>query len=225
MITTQAIAEKFGVTVGTVHMYLKPSSNVKNQKADAMREYAALNGWYEHMKKCPVCGREFKPGCNKAKYCPECRGRAFKDYQTAYYKKKKESRYWYGGCFHTKAEENNRMIELREQGFSNEEIAKKIGRVRETIRRAIGAQPEEMTKKNHQIGAKIYAQKNAARKQYVIDQSVAEYNKLVEEVRSVEAHLSKIKQDLAAKEQAVQKNARRTVKTPSISFATTEIAG
>ena len=225
MITTQEIAEKFGVTVGTVRVYLKPSSNVKSQRADVIREYAALNGWYEHMKKCPVCGREFKPGSNNAKYCPECRGKAFKDYQAAYYNEKKKSRYWYGGCFHTKAEENNRMIELREQGFSNEEIAKKIGRVRETVRRTIGSQPEEMTRKNRVMGHKIIAQKNAARKQYVIDKSVNEYNQLVEEVRSVEAHLSKIKQDLAAKEQAVHKNARRTVNAPSISFATTEIAG
>ena len=82
-----------------------------------------------------------------------------------------------------------------------------------------------MTKKNHQIGAKIYAQKNAARKQYMIDQSVAEYNKLVEEVRAVEEHLEKLKQDLTVKETIAKKNARRTVKTPSIDLSTTQIAG
>lgn len=225
MITTRAIAEKFGVAANTVRSYLVPSSKAKCTKADAIREYAALNGWYEHMKKCPVCGREFKPGSNVAKYCPDCRKKVFKDYQTEYRKKAKGSDYWHCGCFHTKAEEDNHMIELREQGFSNAEIAKKIGRVPITVRRAIGCQPDEMTIKNIQMAGKIRAQKNAERKQYVIDKSVNEYNRLVEEVRSVEAHLAKIKQDLAEKEQAVQKNARRTEKTPSISFATTEIAG
>lgn len=140
-------------------------------------------------------------------------------------KESKPLHYWYDGCFLTKAEEIKRMEELRAVGYSNDEIAKKVGRSLSTIYNGIGAQPKEITDKNIKMRGKIRSQKNAERKQCVIDKSVNEYNKLVEEVRSVEAHLSKIKQDLAAKEQAVQKNARRTVKTPSISFATTEIAG
>ena len=225
MITTQEVAEKFGLTVKTVRSYLYPARKSRSPKIDMIREYAAMNGWYSHMKKCSMCGNEFTPGSNRAEYCPECRKktRAMTDKRCR--EKKRASGYWHNGCFHTRADEIKRMIDLREQGFSNAEIAKKIGRHPLTIRNAIGLQPEEMTKQNHMIGCKIYAQKNAARKQYAINKPIEDYNNAVEEVRSVAEHLERLKQDLTVKEKIAQENARRTVDAPSIVLSTTQIAG
>lgn len=224
MITTQEIAEKFGLTVGTVRMYLH-NRNRTHPRAAQIRKYASENGWYEHMKKCATCGKEFKPGSNVAKYCPECKAKVYSNGYKRYLEKVNGTYRWFNGCFHTRAEEISRMNELREEGYSNIEIAKKIGRSQSSVLRTIGAQPKEMSEKNRVMARKIDAQKNAARKQYVINKSIEDYNKTVDEVRAVEEHLEKLKQDLTIKEMIAKKNARRTVKTPSIDLSTTQIAG
>ena len=142
-----------------------------------------------------------------------------------YRKKEKPEHFWCNGCFHTKAEEVARMKSLREEGYSNAQIAKKIGRTIATVRRSIGAQSEELTKMNRIMGRKIYAQKNAARKQYVINKPIIEYNKALEEKKTIEEKLEAILKDMPIKEAQARKNARAKVKCPSFSLETTTIAG
>lgn len=140
-------------------------------------------------------------------------------------KKEKPEHFWCNGCFHSKAEEVARMESLREEGFSNAQIAKKIGRTTITVRRSIGQQPEEITRLNKIMGGKIRAQKNAMRKQYVINKPIIEYNQKVEELNKAKAELDALQKDIAVKQKIAEKNARAKVKCPGITFETTPIAG
>lgn len=237
MCTINDIAEEFGVSKNTVKIYLSGTSQANFEKAINIREYAKRMGYEpsNHKKRrfndknCICCGKTFTPANGKQKHCPECGTNARAEYMKVKDKRRREKKraesYWFNGNFHTKAEETKRMEELRKQGFSNAEIAKKIGRGRQTVYDRIGKQPKEMTMQNIAIGKKIQAQKNAARKQYVINQPIIEYNKKVEEMNKVKAELDALQKDISVKQKIAETNARKTVKAPSIVLTTTQIAG
>ena len=236
MCTINDIAEEFGVSKSTVKVYLSDKSKTNFQKAINIREYAKRMGYEpsNHKKRkfnnknCICCGKTFTPTNVKQKLCPECGNNARAEYMKAKdkrrWEKKKAESYWFNGNFHTKAEETKRMEELRKQGFSNAEIAKKIGRVYQTVYKRIGKQPEEMSKQNVALGQIIRAQKNAMRKQYVINKPIIEYNQKVEELNKVKAELDALQKDIAIKQKIAEKNARAKVKCPGITFETTPIA-
>lgn len=60
----------------------------------------------------------------------------------------KKEKFWFGGNFHTKAEEIAHMNFLRDEGFTNAEIARKIGRSYGTVRCNIGLQPKSYTERS-----------------------------------------------------------------------------
>ena len=86
---------------------------------------------------------------------------------------------WHGGNFATHEEEVARMLELRAEGYSNSEIAAKIGRKPLTVLRNIGAQPDDLSKKNRRLAARQRAERNHARTAYVLQREVNEHNKLI----------------------------------------------
>lgn len=94
--------------------------------------------------------------------------------------------------FETRELETERMITLRAQGYSNAEIAKKIGRDYQTVRRRIGCQDEDMSLANRIQGAKNVAARNAQRRQYVADHTVSTYNGIVTELAEVRDKLVKL---------------------------------
>lgn len=224
MVTTQEIAEKFGLKVTTVRQYLRHSSCDTHVRANSVRDYATSHGWQPRTKICVICGKHYVAHSSKQKCCFECKSVFTKSHhkESKYYKKVGG---WRGGCFHTKDDETHYMEHLRENGYSNAEIAKKTGRSTVAVWGRIGRQPDEMTKQNRVLGLKVYAQKNAARKQYVINKPIIEYNKALNEVKVAAEHLEKLQQDLTVKEKIAQENARRTVDAPSIVLSTTQIAG
>lgn len=71
--------------------------------------------------------------------------------------------YWYNGNYHTREEEYARYASLREEGYSNREIAKLTGRTSLTVRNHIGAQPKVMTHTNRSLGMKKYHQRKKER--------------------------------------------------------------
>lgn len=99
--------------------------------------------------------------------------------------KAKVEHFYCGGNFHTKEEEVARMRILREEGFSNAEIAKKIGRTYQTVLRNIGFQPDDMTKKNFTEGQRIRRTKESNRKAYVESHKVAVHNDTVRKVNEL----------------------------------------
>lgn len=89
------------------------------------------------------------------------------------------------GNFKTHNEEVARMKEMRAHGYSNAEIAKRIGRAVLTVRRNIGAQPKDMTEMNRVLGQKKRAQRNAERREYLIRHEINEHNANVDKLNQM----------------------------------------
>ena len=77
---------------------------------------------------------------------------------------KQEEHFYYNGNFHSRDEEVRHMRYLRVKGYTNAEIAKKIGRSYVTVYKAIGKQPEEYTKMSKKLSGKRISSANAARR-------------------------------------------------------------
>jgi DNA-binding CsgD family transcriptional regulator len=225
MITVNEIAQHFNIATGTARTYLSPSSAGMCRKRDDVRKYAEEMGWKPRKAKpqwtersvcCVVCGKEVAFKSPNQKYCPECAHEARKEYERNKRKKRYARNvsggYWRNGCFHTKEEEHNRMIELRAKGFSNAEIAKKIGRNVRCVYEHIGVQPKAMTALNMAQMGKLRSQKNAIRKQFVANEQVAEYNRKVEECNQKRTELKKLQRTVNDMEKAIQKDKKKVTK-------------
>lgn len=130
------------------------------------------------------------------------------------------AKFYWNGNFHTKEEEVARMKELRAQGYSNAEIAKAIGRTRDTVWRSIGKQDPELAKQNVAMAAHIRAQKNAARKQYVLNKPIREYNKKVEAHNKMKAELNLLQMELLTEKPEIMKAAQTEIKFPMVDLKT-----
>ena len=114
------------------------------------------------------------------------------------------------------------MEELRARGYSNAEIAKAIGRSYDTILCAIGKQDPELSKQNVAMGAHIRAQKNAARKQYVINKPIREYNRKVEEHNKMKAKVAQMEAELKPQTPVVEQAAQIQIDFPLIDLHTVQ---
>ena len=132
---------------------------------------------------------------------------------------KKASVYYRNTPFHNRAEQISYMMHLREQGYGNTEIAKRTGLTIKSVRMNIGAAPAELTKHNRATAQKIRAQKNAARKAYVRNAPIAEYNKKVEEHNALKAKVAQMEQELRPQTTAIEKLAAQKVETPAMNLS------
>ena len=173
-----------------------------------MREYATQIGYYAPDRKCERCGKVFEIKQRHQHFCPEC-ARFMKEKVWRHGTNKK---FYYDGCFHTRTEERERMRQLRDEGYSNKEIAQKLGRDYRTVLHALGYQPEGITKKNKQIGQKIRAQKSASRKQYVVNEQVTAYNRKIDECKKKRAELAELKVLVGNMEQTIRKDEKRVAR-------------
>ena len=115
-------------------------------------------------------------------------------------KNEKELRYLQSRNFPSQEAETQRMVALRAQGYSNKEIASKIGKCIMTVRRRIGAQDPDMSKINRALGAKHRSQRNTERCLYTAAHIIKVYNEAAarlieikdEQVR-LEAKISELK--------------------------------
>ena len=198
-------AEQMGYDPQAAQLYGKGSKNRKTQ------EYPE--------KKCARCQTTFTPNNNKQKYCLACRQTYHNEYQKKYHGR---SMNYFNGNFKTRQEEVAHMKELRARGYSNLEIAKAVGRCEDTVLRAIGKQDRELWKQNVAMGAHIRAQKNAARKQYVVNKPIREYNKRVEEHNALKAKVAQMEAELKPQTPVVEQAAQIKIDFPLIDLHTVQ---
>ena len=117
---------------------------------------------------------------------------AVKEKRKAEKAEQKAKEYYRGTPFHSAEERKEYMLRLREQGYGNFEIARKAGTVPVTVRRWIGSEPVELAKHNRIMAAKFRAQKNAARKVYLHNQKVADFNMKAEQHNAIKAEAERL---------------------------------
>lgn len=201
-VTARDIAAALRLNLGTVRAYLNKDNNRNSATAQRVREYAAKVGYD------PRKAEQYSNDLRK---------------ESQLYARTTEIKtYYYNGNFRTKEEEVARMKELREQGFSNVEIAKKVGRSQHTVFRKIGKQDEELTYQNRVFGQKIRAQKNAARKLYVVNKKVVEYNKKVEKHNKMKAELNILQLELLEQKSSIEQTAQTVIEMPMIDLRTVQ---
>lgn len=104
----------------------------------------------------------------------------------------KAKEYYRGTPFHSAEERKEYMLRLREQGYGNFEIARKAGTVPRTVLRWIGSEPVELAKHNRIMARQLYAQKNAARKVYIRNQKVTDFNMKAEKHNEIKAEAERL---------------------------------
>ena len=203
-VTIRDIAAALHMNPSTVSVYLTENSVTKNGRfSPAMikvREYAKKVGYD------PYVARAYNKDHQK-----EMKEHVKNTQLTTYYR---------GGNFHTKDEEVTRMKELREEGYSNAEIAQKIGRSIYNVWKKIGPQDPELSKQNVAMAAHIRAQKNAARKQYVLNKPIREYNAKVEKHNKMKAELAMIQVELLSEKSSIEKVSQTKISFPLVDLKT-----
>lgn len=194
-VTSRDIAAALHLNPSTVKVYLM--GNNSGGTAQRVMEYAKKVGY--DPKKAAEYGRT---------------------HQRA--KKVKVESYYHNGNYHTKEAEIARMRELREQGYSNREIAQKLGRNVTMVYDNIGAQDPELSKQNRAMAQRIRAQKNAARKQYVTNKPIIEYNKRVDEHNRIKAELAQLQMELLTQKPAIVQAAQTKIDFPLIDLHTVQ---
>lgn len=199
-VTAAMIAEKLGLSKGTVWQCMsKKSSKKYSQKTiDLVRKTAEEMG-YDSKKAMVEGGRS---------------GIKMRWERTAEERKaKKEAAYLLTHNFPSKEAETKRMTYLREQGYSNREISKSVGRSYQAVLDRIGKQPVDMSVANRIQGQKNRAARNNQRRQYVADHTVRTYNGLVTELAEVKTKIAKLETDVQRiKPDAIQAAKISTIK-------------
>ena len=181
-VTAKMIAEKLGMNVLTVKACLcKNARKMSKEKVNLVRKTA------EEMGYDPKTARALSSRNYWAKTAEERKAKK---------KAKKEAAYLLTHNFPSKESETKRMEYLRAQGYSNREIAQKVGRCTSTVYHRIGAQAEDMSTENRIQGQKNRAARNAQRRQYVADHTVRTYNGLVTELGDVKTKVVKLETEV-----------------------------
>lgn len=237
------VAEKLGMPVGSVMHCMCTHPRMAQKKVDLVRQTAKEMGYDKQavMKyngeqglgrkwKCETrtygeatcsCGKVFVKRSSRQVYCHECAEKRQKEYVRMYKRiVNGRSTNWYNGNFKTREEEIARMKELREMGYSNSEIAKAIGRCARTVRYNIGKQDPELSRQNVVMAQKYRAQKNAARKQYVVNKPIREYNKRVEQHNRIKAELAQLQIALLSEKPEIEQAAQTQIEFPMMQMKT-----
>lgn len=127
--------------------------------------------------------------------------------------------YW-GGNYHSHADEIARMKQLRDAGFTNKEIARKIGRTYMTVLNNIGRQPAMMTQRSHSLAGTFRTQTTAARAAYLRNKPIADYNAKVEEHNAIKARLHALQAEILTEKPHVENVAKMTVESPQMHLLT-----
>lgn len=130
----------------------------------------------------------------------------------------KPEHFYFNGNYHTKDEETRRMEQLRAEGYSNAEIAKKIGRSYPTVVSRIGVQPIDMSKTNRAFSQAISKQKNEARRLYVRNHKIAEYNAKVEEHNALKAKVQMMEAEITTQKNKIDRVAAVQIQIPAMNL-------
>lgn len=240
----QDVAEKLGMPLKSVQSCMQKNSKMAKAKIDLVYQTAQEMGYdksavyryygkkggethkgmpREYKEKVCVCGKPFLSKSGNQTMCFECRQVYLKNYYHVYNKVHNgRSMNYRNGNFKTREEEIARMNELRAMGYSNQEIAKAIGRSRTYVLNNIGIQDIELSKQNRAMAQHIIAQKNAARKQYVINKPIREYNKRVDEHNRMKAELAQLQLELLEQKPGIVQAAQTKISFPLIDLHTVQ---
>lgn len=131
----------------------------------------------------------------------------------------KPDKFWHSGNFLSRDAEIARMRQLRAEGYTNAEIARKLGRSYGTVYNTIGKQDAAMTKMSVQMAGAARAQKSAVRAAYVRNKPIAAYNAKVQELTDLRAKVNALETELAAAKPAIDKAAAKVVEMPVVALA------
>lgn len=112
---------------------------------------------------------------------------------------KPEEHFYHSGNFHSREEEVQHMRYLRAKGYTNAEIAKKIGRSYWMVWSAIGNQPEEYTKMSKKLSGKRISSANAARRALANRARIDELSEKLAKLDHEGEQLAREQEALAAK--------------------------
>ena len=245
------VAEKLGMPVSSVAGCLCPRSKMSKEKIELVRRTVDEMGYVPKAARrfvnqpevkerfCSICGTKLNNV--QKKYCTSC-GKSvqqqarldwkknntdkMREYRLKWYHKnghgKNTETCYCNGCFHSREDEVRHMKYLREQGYSNSEIAKAIGRSYQAVLMNIGKQDPELSKQNVAMAQHIRAQKNAARKQYVLNKPIREYNAKVEAHNKMKAELALLQVDLLSEKPIIEKAAQTKIEFPMVNLATVQ---
>ena len=245
------VAEKLGMPVSSVAGCLCPHSRMSKEKIELVRRTVDEMGYVPKAARkfvnqpevkerfCSICGTKLNNV--QKKYCTSCgklaQQQARLDWKKNNADKMREYRLkwshknghgkntktcYCNGCFHSREDEVRHMKYLREQGYSNAEIAKMIGRTAQTVLANIGKQDPELSKQNVAMAQHIRAQKNAARKAYVINKPIREYNKRVEQHNKMKAELNLLQLDLLTQKPIIEQAAQTKIDFPLVNLSTVQ---
>lgn len=234
------IAAKLGMCKNSVQNCLRKNPTMSQAKIALVRKTAEQMGYDPQTakrygkgigkgkkpefreKECAKCQMVFVPTSGRQKYCLACAKEMQKAYDAAWKKAHPVHATYHNGNFKTREAELARMKELRAIGYSNPEIAKAIGRSYNMVLNNIGPQDLDLWKQNVAMGAHIRAQKNAARKQYVVNKPIREYNKRVEEHNALKAKVAQMEAELKPQTPVVEKVAQIKIDFPLIDLHTVQ---
>lgn len=193
-VTMKTIAERLGISVATV-MRAYSKKNHRNPELEELVRQAGEKLGYQ-------------PG----------RGGKFR-----YSNIPRPGHYWRNGNFATREAEITRMKELRAQGYTNAEIAKKIGRTPDTVVNNIGRQDKHLTLITMRLSHQRRAEAAAARAAYLRNKPIAEYNAKVDQANELKEAAAKalaaaeaLHAELSQQQPAIEKLAAQKIPVPQI---------
>lgn len=100
--------------------------------------------------------------------------------------------------FKTREEETAAMLQCRNSGMSNEEVARRCGVDYQIVLNRIGNQPAEITSANKKLAGRVRSAKVKIKKAYVQQQTVAQYNELAAKLNAQLEEAKKMATELSA---------------------------
>lgn len=141
-------------------------------------------------------------------------------------RKVREPKNYRGGNFRTKEEELARMKALRAEGYTNAQIAKKIGRSYAMVIKDIGKQDPELTKISYKLRGQRQRAIIVARVAYLRNKLIAEYNAKVVEMENLKEQAAQaiaaaemLNAELAQQKPAIEKLAAKTIPAPRLDLS------
>lgn len=182
LVTKNDIAKKLNIPVATVQGYLRPGYNGPETKTVKLIRKTAAEMGYDSRAVAKANALNLNASGVKVKHPAN-------------------------SIFASREAETKAMTDLRTQGYSNFEIAKKCGVHSQTVRARIGLEPANIVSANRKLAYKIRSAKQQMHVRLANETQLLEYNQKVEAFNTEAAKLLQQYAQLKQLEEAAQKMA------------------